>query len=142
MEFVRHEIINQQLPAFSNLSKSARPGLRLDSSPTHLAECCSSLQAVEACRARKTALWLVCRVPPRSLLGAQQNHVSLLSHGASCVLRDLRPLPIRVYPAVDTVGVRPRAIPRHRLHASKRSPIFLTKRPADTLMSSFPPNLV
>jgi hypothetical protein len=71
--------------------------------------------------------------------------VARSSHGASCLLRDawrdVRPFPIREYPAVDTVGVRLQSHPTSPATRFQAEPHLLTKRPADTLMS-FPPNLV
>ena len=60
-----------------------------------------------ACRARKTVLWLVCKDPSRSLLGASAYHVS---SSLSCAVRrlgEVRPpisTPVRLFPAVGRWG--------------------------------------
>jgi hypothetical protein len=81
-----------------------------------------------ACRARKTVLWLVCKDPSRSLLGASR----ITCRALSCAVRRLGevrppiPTPVRLFPAVGRWGsvstpVRTPSCPQRRRSPTKPS---------------------
>jgi len=92
---------------------TAAYGTRL-TAPSH------SLKAAMACRARKTVLWLVCRDPSRSLLGASRITCPTPWRGETS---ELNSSTIRLFPAVGRWGSDSTSVlscPQRRLSPTKK----------------------